>query len=416
MEINANRLIGREMVPMRTDILAIEPTSACNLKCSFCAYVKKDSPKITMKNDRFADYVGQAVAMGYRRFHLTPNTGDIFMDRRIFDKLKFLEEHPEVEEYQFYTNFTILDGDDIARLVTLKKLKYMTISIYGHDRDSFVRIAQATGKVYQRLLTNLETMLTVIDRRAGVLNVAIRSTRDMPRTPDTDLLRLLERYKAAGISVKRSQLYHSWGGKITPEDLKGLAIDVMDSDKIYKNGACSLLFTGVQIMATGLVHACACVDVNASLTIGDLERAAAARHPLVAQPALYGADRGAAERAVPRCLPRMRLLQEHLPQPLAGPEGTDPAPLDRRVQDRARRQVGGRRRVTSVRLLRARRSFVRAVMRAKQSNPDRQQRASAIARGRYETTLPLRSGVTLSASRWSAIARAMKRAVIGVPS
>jgi len=270
MEINANRLIGREMVPMRTDILAIEPTSACNLKCSFCAYVKKDSPKITMKNDRFVDYVGQAVAMGYRRFHLTPNTGDIFMDRRIFDKLAFLEEHPEVEEYQFYTNFTVLDGDDIARLVTLKKLKYMTISIYGHDRDSFVRIAQATNKVYKRLLTNLETMLGVLDRRAGVLNVAIRSTRDMPRTPDTDLLRLLERYKAAGISVKRSQLYHSWGGKITPEDLKGLAIDVMDSGKIYKNGACSLLFTGVQIMATGLVHACACVDVNASLTIGDL--------------------------------------------------------------------------------------------------------------------------------------------------
>src|SRR5438046_785265 len=29
MEINANRLIGREMVPMRTDMLAIEPTSAC---------------------------------------------------------------------------------------------------------------------------------------------------------------------------------------------------------------------------------------------------------------------------------------------------------------------------------------------------------------------------------------------------
>ena len=34
----------------------------------------------------------------------------------------------------------------------------------------------------------------------------------------------------------------------------------------------------------------------------------------------------------------------------------------------------------------------------------------------HDTTLPLRSGVTLSASRWSAIARAMKRAVIGVPS
>src|ERR1700733_6408389 len=60
MEINANRLIGREMVPMRTDTLAIEPTSACNLKCRFCAYEKKESPKLSMKNDRFADYIGQA--------------------------------------------------------------------------------------------------------------------------------------------------------------------------------------------------------------------------------------------------------------------------------------------------------------------------------------------------------------------
>lgn len=270
MEINANRLIGREMVPMRTDILAIEPTSACNLKCSFCAYVKKDSPKISMKNDRFADYVEQAVAMGYRRLHLTPNTGDIFMDRRIFDKLQFLEQHPGVAEYQFYTNFTILDAEDIGRLVKLKKLRFMTISVYGHDRESFVKIAQATNKVYRRLLTNLETMLPLLDQFAGVLNVSIRSTRDMPRKPATDLLKLLDRYKAGGISVKGSQLYHSWGGKITPEDVKGVAIDIMDSSKIYKNGACSLLFTGVQIMATGIVHACACVDVNASLKIGDL--------------------------------------------------------------------------------------------------------------------------------------------------
>ena len=34
----------------------------------------------------------------------------------------------------------------------------------------------------------------------------------------------------------------------------------------------------------------------------------------------------------------------------------------------------------------------------------------------HDTTLPLRSGVTLSASRRSAMALAMKRAVIGVPS
>jgi MoaA/NifB/PqqE/SkfB family radical SAM enzyme len=270
VEIKTNRLFGRELVPMRTDTLAIEPTSACNLKCCFCAYVKKDSPKISMQNARFADYIEQAIALGYCRFHLTPNTGDIFMDRHIFEKLDFLEQHPSVADYQFYTNFTILDADEIARLVTLKKLKSMTISIYGHDLESFVKVGGSTAKVYRRLLRNLEMMLPLVKQLSCVLNVAIRSTRDMPRGAETDLLKLLERYKANGISVKRSQLYHSWGGKITPDDLKGLEIDVMDSASIYKNGACSLLFTGIQIMATGLVHACACIDVNASLQIGDL--------------------------------------------------------------------------------------------------------------------------------------------------
>jgi MoaA/NifB/PqqE/SkfB family radical SAM enzyme len=270
VEINSNRLVGREIVPMELDYLSIEPTGACNLKCSFCGYVKKESPKISMKNDRFADYIGQAVAMGYRRYKLTPSTGDIFMDRRIFDKLMFLEEHPGVEEYQFYTNFTIPDAEDIARLMRLKKLKFMIISVYGHDRESFVKIAKGSNKVYQRLLANLETLLPLVDQRSGVLEIAIRSTRTMPRTSNTDLLELLARYKAAGIPVRRSQLYHSWGGKITSEDLQGMDIDVMDSSKIYKKGACVLLFTGVQIMATGVVHACACVDVDASLKIGDL--------------------------------------------------------------------------------------------------------------------------------------------------
>jgi MoaA/NifB/PqqE/SkfB family radical SAM enzyme len=270
VEINANRLIGRELVPIETDTIAIEPSSACNLKCVFCAYPKKDSPKISMKNDRFADYVGQAVAMGYRRFHLTPSTGDIFMDRHIFDKFKLLEELPGVLEYMFYTNFTIADADDIARLLTLKKARSIFLSVYGHDRDSFMKIAKASAKVYRRLLTNLETLLALPNRRPGVFEIAIRSTRDMPRGAATDLLKLLDRCKAAGIPVRRSRLYHSWGGKITPDDVKGLAIDVIDARKIYKSGACTLLFTGVQIMATGLVHACACIDVDAELQIGDL--------------------------------------------------------------------------------------------------------------------------------------------------
>jgi MoaA/NifB/PqqE/SkfB family radical SAM enzyme len=269
VEINVNRLMERELIPNLTDMIAIEPTSVCNLKCSFCAYEKKQSPKISMKHDRFTDYLAQAVAMGYRRFALTPNTGDIFMDRHIFGKLQFLEDHPNVDEYFFFTNFTVLDAEKIHRLIKLEKLKRLTISIYGHDRETFVTIAKSTDKVYRRLMHNLETLLTIVHERCCALDIAIRSTRDMPRGPSTDLLKLLDRFKQAGIPVKRTHLYHDWGGAVAKSDQQGLAIDLLDSSKIYKNGACALLFNA-QIMATGVVHACSCIDVNATLKIGDL--------------------------------------------------------------------------------------------------------------------------------------------------
>jgi len=271
-EINFNRAIGHQCIPVQDDLIGIETTSVCNLNCCFCAYGKKASPKITMKDDFFIDCITQAVELGYRRFILTPNTGDVFMDRHFLQRLRFLEEHPGVKEYTFYTNFTIPRPKDIERLTGLTKLRLPTISIYGHDRDTFVAIAKATDVVYKRLLTNLEILLGLMKakRLPFEFNIALRSTRHLPGMQETDLLRLLDRFRQAGIDVRISRVYHDWGGRVTAEDTKGLDLDVADSALTYKKGACALLFTGVQIMATGVVHACSCVDVDAILKIGDL--------------------------------------------------------------------------------------------------------------------------------------------------
>src|SRR5947209_7216196 len=107
MEVRLNRSLGREFIPKRADTLSIETSSLCNLKCRFCAYEKKQSPRVTMKHEFFVDCVTQALDMGYHRFHLTPCTGDVFMDRHIFNKVDFLDCNPRVEGYEFFTTFTI---------------------------------------------------------------------------------------------------------------------------------------------------------------------------------------------------------------------------------------------------------------------------------------------------------------------
>src|ERR1700742_5173083 len=107
LEIGVNHALGRQFIQRDQTLFSIETSSACNLKCRFCAYTKKSTPTVGMPYDEFLDVVRQALALGYRRFELTPCTGDIFMDRSIMRKLEYLDGHPQVQSYEFFTNLTI---------------------------------------------------------------------------------------------------------------------------------------------------------------------------------------------------------------------------------------------------------------------------------------------------------------------
>lgn len=273
VEINVNRMMGRELVPVETTILNIETSSLCNLECVFCAYVKKHSPKVSMKDAFFQNCVEQAVGMGFTQFELTPCTGDVFMDRHIFNKFQFLDGHSDVDAYRFFTNFTIPNRSKVERLLSLKKLKNLTVSIYGHDLASFIAITKSTETVYNRLVANLKTLLELLDQKKFNLDIGIRTTNDAPRKPVSEVMELLERFRERGVRPRRAHVYNNWGGFVTQADVAGLDIAVTSGDTMYKGGACAHLFTTYQIMATGIVNGCACRDVDASLRIGDLNEA-----------------------------------------------------------------------------------------------------------------------------------------------
>ena len=273
VEIRVNRLLGREFVPKQRGSLAIETSSLCNLKCRFCAYEKKHSPRVSMRDAFFIDCVTQALDMGYRRFGLTPCTGDIFMDRGIFNKLEFLETNPRVEGYDFFTNFTIPKLKDVERIAKLTKLKNLAISVYGHDEETFILITKSTAKVYDRLVSNLETLFRFIPQKKFNLEFAVRSTIRAPRNGASSIMRVLRSFQRAGIRVHRpSGYYNNWGGYITQDDVKGLPIRIGSTEAVYKDGACALLLTSVQVLASGIVNGCACRDVDATLRIGDLNK------------------------------------------------------------------------------------------------------------------------------------------------
>ena len=271
LEIGVNRALGRQFIERDRSMFHIETSSACNLKCKFCAYTKKSTPTVSMEYDPFVHTVLQALELGYRRFELTPCTGDVFMDRTLMRKLQFLEQHPLVENYEVFTNLTIPKPETVERLADLRKLKHLTVSVYGHDRESFIAIAGGTDKLYGRLLANLEALLRTHDRASCELAIAIRSTRKRP-TSGTDLLDLVNRFRAAGVEIWNAPgVYNNWGGFITQKDVEGLDMHINSTETTYKYGACEKLFNSVQVTATGVVNACACRDVDATLSIGNVK-------------------------------------------------------------------------------------------------------------------------------------------------
>ena len=268
--LNTNFWREQEYIPDPRHMLCVETTSLCNLKCKFCAYSKKQSARMSMSNEDFSGYINQATAMGFSRFQLTPCTGDVFMDKHFLAKLEFLETHEQVDGYEFFTNFTLPKAETIERLATLAKLTSLNISIYGHNPDSFVAITKSTEKVYSKLVENLSTLFKIHEKFGEKLSFGFRSYRHVPSADSSDLLKMLEQFRNSGVTVRTSRIYNNWGGYITNEDVRGLDMQITESNSTYKKGACSLLFNQVQVTASGIVNACACRDVDHTLKIGDL--------------------------------------------------------------------------------------------------------------------------------------------------
>jgi MoaA/NifB/PqqE/SkfB family radical SAM enzyme len=269
--LNGNAWRGREFIPAQRELLCVETSSICNLNCRICGYGKKQSPRLRMPDALFHACIDQAVDMGIQRFQLTPMTGDVFMDPRFMDRLEFLDSHPKVKSYEFFTNFTIPNEARIEHLFGLKKLRQLVVSIYGHDVDSFVAIAQSEPRIYRRLLNNLESLYQRLEQRRFHLEFGLRTVRRISSDSDSDLLRILERFREAGIRTRRSRVYNNWGGLVSNADVEGLDIEITTADAVYKKGVCTMMFTDVQVMATGVVNACACRDVDATLRIGNLK-------------------------------------------------------------------------------------------------------------------------------------------------
>ena len=272
-----NKLFGIQKIPDILNNLYIENTSKCNLKCKFCAYDKRDLqavPYETMSQEMFENVVNQALKIGYKNIGLTPTTGDVFMDKKLFSKIDYLEKQEMLSGYFFYTNFIPTSKNDIDELFKLKKLKSMGISIYGHDENSFLKFSKGSHNAYLKLIENLKYLNDYIneDNLNFKLEISQRTELNFDLSESNEelsnIIKNLVRNKK--ISYDQNSEFNNWGGIIKASDVSDLDIKLNDS-KTAKTGSCSLIYSRLIVGPSGLVNACACRDANFTLKIGDVK-------------------------------------------------------------------------------------------------------------------------------------------------
>ncbi|WP_435090494.1 radical SAM protein [Candidatus Pelagibacter bacterium nBUS_30] len=255
----------------------IETSSVCNLGCKFCGYTKRDENKYpfkVMSDEDFYENVKQAEIYGFKNIGLSPVTGDIYMDKNLSNKFRILE-NSNIDGFYFVTNFIATKHNDIDEYFSLRKLKSIEISIYGHDLETFKKISDSNDVSYFRLIDNLKYIYEKLKNNVNNFTLGIdqRDSKTFKIENDNSDLSLIIKkilsLKKNNIKYNFETNYNNWGGMINNKDLEGLNLQLNDGKEVFKVGACSLLFSRLIIGADNTVNACACRDANYSLRIGN---------------------------------------------------------------------------------------------------------------------------------------------------
>lgn len=242
-------------------IIGLQTTNLCQLRCKNCASSIMKAPKIEnkLKNPKiFKETIQRMIDFGLTRFNFTPTLGDPFTDSTMLEKLKWMDDKPEVEMVEFFTNFLGLTDNDIKRLVKFKKIR-MCISVYGCTVESYNEFTGTQGVffIWER---NLSILKQYWRSEYPVIYFCIRN-RDF-YNKRSKVQTIIDSMKNNYDNIRIDDISENcnWAGLFDSSDYK-----IKDSHMV-----CQQLYIGTQILENGDVSLCGCWDAKQEMIIGDI--------------------------------------------------------------------------------------------------------------------------------------------------
>jgi radical SAM protein with 4Fe4S-binding SPASM domain len=221
--------------------------------------------KNKMEEKVFKRSVNQIALTGCETLMLSPVVGDPLLDKKLPQRLRYIDAFSTIRKKQFFTNliglklFTdkevvgVLEKTDLI-IISIAPNKIVYEKLFGVDK--FNEVVQAIERICK---------LIPLCRKVPKIEFAGRTSGNF--SVDSNLLKLIQKTGASGSTIWTSE-YANWGGNLTGK--KGIAI------KHENRAGCSMIPCERALVPVifydGRVGLCACADYEAKFVIGDVNR------------------------------------------------------------------------------------------------------------------------------------------------
>lgn len=223
--------------------IQIETTSLCNARCLICPNKDMKRKKGMMDDETFKKIIDDCKEI--QPLEIYPFiTGEPFMDKKIIDRIKYINDVLPNTNVKIFTNSALLTKEIIEKLLTLK-IEGIVVSFNGATKETYEK---QMGLNYGQTIENIKLLSQ--QNKIPIL-VSMVVTKDT--LPEVKLFK--EMWKGLNINPYISS-FKNYGGKFK--------IDV----RLPVPEQCGRILTQMTILHDGRVSLC-CMDNEGEIILGD---------------------------------------------------------------------------------------------------------------------------------------------------
>lgn len=243
----------------------IEPTNACNLRCSMCPSTYSDTKRGLMSLQTYKKIIDEIkeYALEVKLY----DSGEPLLHKQIVEMIIYANKNGLLTEID--TNGTLLTPE-LSESIIKSGLDYISFSFDGYDAETYETI-RLNGK-FNQTLNNLITFLKIKKRlKSKTPFVRVKSivkTNDK-RFSEKKMIKFQENFKDLHVNEFARVEVHDWGGNKKVADNQVLKPEAWNLNP--KNYArCPRLYSTLAILWNGDVLPCCSIDFEGKLKIGNV--------------------------------------------------------------------------------------------------------------------------------------------------